>query len=140
VQIVEVSHFSRYSSPTHPHLKNLFLVNNSPNIRVNINGRGKFFNKIALNLTTDQEAGEIINNLINGKLNNKNLPVEGKIIKPFYLFLDEEVLLYAKLRKLKFKIENPKKGKITDFLNEMEKKHPEVKRAIVNSYLALHLK
>jgi hypothetical protein len=52
--------------------------------------------------------------------------------------LDEEILLYAKLKKLKFEKYKVKKDKIREFEDEFEKKHPEVKRAIVNSLLELY--
>lgn len=112
--------------------------------------------KIPISSTLDSESKGIIQTLIQGKENDlkKFKPVDGKIIKPLYLFLDEEVLLYAKLRKLKFaplptgmtsengglgvKSKN-KKGKISEFLDDIEKKHPEVKRAIVNGYLKIVL-
>ena len=96
----------------------------------------KRVNKIAVSSATDQEAEKIIYSLINGDLKLlKVSPVEGKIIKPLYLFLDKEVMLYAKLRKLKFNSKKDKKTKFSIIINELEKKHPEVKRAIVNSYL-----
>ena len=91
--------------------------------------------KIAVSLTIDQVAKEIINNLIKGNLKVlKMKPVEGKIICPLYLFLDKEVELYGNLKGLKF-VKIKKKG----LLEDLEKKHPEVKHAIVNSYLALTL-
>jgi len=97
-------------------------------------------NKIAVNLSIDSEAEEIVKELIKGRTINlkKNLPVQGKTIKPLYLFLDEEILLYAKLKKLKFLKKKIKKNKISEFIDETEKKHPEVKRAIVNSLLELY--
>jgi hypothetical protein len=95
--------------------------------------------KIAIETTIDLEARKIIEELINGKAKNFKRPMtEKKIIKPLYLFLDEEVLLYAKLKKLKYnKIKKPN-HKIEKFLNELQTKHPEVKRAILNSYLELY--
>ncbi len=61
------------------------------------------------------------------------------IIKPLYLFLDKEVLLYAKLKNLKFKVLKEKqKDKISIFIDELEEKHPELKRAIINTYLELY--
>ena len=64
------------------------------------------------------------------------LPVVKNKIKPLYLFLDKEVLIYAKILKLQFK-EDKKKDKLEMFIDSLEKNHPEVKRAIVNSYLEL---
>lgn len=96
--------------------------------------------KIAIESTIDTEADKIIKNIIkkNSKtLETSNKPTDGKTIKPLYLFLDEEVLLYAKIKKLKYKKIKKPKNKITNFLNELEKKHPEAKRAILNSYLEL---
>lgn len=114
-------------------------------------------NKIAKESSLDSEAREIIKQVINGGSSKlkKELPVEGNIIRPLYLFLDEEILLYAKLKGLKFKeiqikgservqassVKNAgRKNKIENFLDEFEKKHPEVKRAVVNSLLGLYKK
>lgn len=95
--------------------------------------------KIAISSTIDSESDKIVHILIKG--DSKNLkeiaPVDKKIIKPLYLFLDAEILLYAKIKKLKFKKEKEKKDKISKFIDELEKKHPEIKRAILNSYLEL---
>ncbi len=124
--------------------------------------RDNFPTKIAISSTTDSEANEIIHILIKGSVSKlKQSPVEnidGKIIiKPLYLFLDKEVLLYAKLKKLKFRnikeknTENKKfsvlktskgyqevsKDKINLFLDDLEKKHPEVKQSVISSYLEL---
>jgi len=77
---------------------------NKPLIRKSVNTITKSF-KIAITSTIDIETNKIIHKLIKG--NTKNLkelaPVSGKIIKLLYLFLDEEVLLYVKLKNLKFK-------------------------------------
>ena len=105
-------------------------------IKLNSGKRGK----IALDSSIDSEADRIVRILINGNISGlkKFLPVYGNIIKPLYLFLDEEILLYAKLKNLKFTKEKSKKDKIKSFEDEFEKKHPEVKRAIVNSVLELY--
>ena len=97
-------------------------------------------NKLAVDSSIDSESSKIIRTLINGNVSElkKFLPVYGNIIKPLYLFLDEEIFLYAKLKGLKFKQKKKKEDKIQKFENEFEKKHPEIKRAIVNSLLALH--
>ena len=95
--------------------------------------------KIALSSTIDTESDKLVHELIKG--NAKNLkeiaPVENKVVKPLYLFLDEEVLLYAKLKKLRYKRVIQKKDKISNFIDDLEVKHPEIKRAIINSYLEL---
>ena len=97
-------------------------------------------NKIAVASTLDSEAEKIVSELISGDEKNlKNLkPVDGKVIKPLYLFLDEEVLLYAKLRGLKIKKGEVVDTKISRFINELETKHPEIKRAVVSSYLKIY--
>ena len=99
----------------------------------------KKITKKAIPSTIDTESNKLIHELIKGNARNlKELgPVVGKIIKPLYLFLDEEVLLYAKLKKLKFRKGTGKKDKISTFVDDLEQKHPEIKRAIVNSYLEL---
>ena len=127
-------------------------------------------NKIASYSSIDSESTEIVNLIIekNSLDLKKELPVEKNVIKPLYLFLDEEILLYAKIKNLKFKkvdssisdfaqlslpptreeknlfsqnrsqFQPPKKNKIANFIQEFEKKHPEVKRAVVNSLLELY--
>jgi hypothetical protein len=98
--------------------------------------------KIAIDSSLDSESEEIVGSIIKGNAGKlkESLPVEGKIIKPLYLFLDEEILLYAKIKKLKFVQEKRKKNKIESFMDEFGKKHPEVKRAAVNSLLELYKK
>lgn len=114
--------------------------------------------KLAIPVTVDLEANEIIDKIVNGDIKKiKALPIEGNVIKPLYLFLDKEVLLYAKLRGLKFEgnsylmnppspSSHPPRGQrikikseedVEGFINNLETKHPEVKRSIVNSYLEL---
>ena len=115
------------------------IISSSNNYRAK---RDYFPTKIAVSSTADTEADEIIHILIKGNADKlKHGPVEKIesriVIKPLYLFLDKEVLLYAKLRKLKFKIKNEKKDKISLFVNDLEKKHPEVKQSVISSYLEL---
>lgn len=100
----------------------------------------KRFTKKAVPSTIDNIADKMIYGLFKKENENfKNLkPVEGNIIKPLYLFLDKEILLYAKLKNLKFEALKEKKNKISLFLENLEEKHPEIKRAIVNSYLELY--
>ncbi len=114
----------------------LNFVADKAEIRLNSGKR----EKIALDSSIDSEADSIIKTLISGNVSElkKFLPIYKNAIKPLYLFLDEEILLYAKLRNLKFKKEKNKRDRIKSFENKFEKKHPEVKRAIVNSVLALH--
>jgi tRNA(Ile)-lysidine synthase TilS/MesJ len=65
------------------------------------------------------------------------LPVKDKIIRPFYFFLDKEIKLYADLKKLKYNKIIKKNNKWEEFMNKLEKNHPEIKQATVNSYLSL---
>ena len=116
--------------------------------------------KFAIPLTIDFFSYEIINELINGNIGKiKN---NQKIIFPLRLFLDKEVELYAKLKGLKFEKDtkfslfNPARptqlrsrqsrsqineqrkffeNKVVEFIDELEIKHPEIKRAIVNGVL-----
>ncbi|MDD5012365.1 MAG: hypothetical protein PHQ66_01825 [Candidatus Nanoarchaeia archaeon] len=97
--------------------------------------------KIADDSSLDSESENIVTSLIKGSASElkSDLPVEGKIIKPLYLFLDEEILLYARLKHFGFTTHiKKKKDKIENFLDEFEKKHPEVKRAVVNSLLEMY--
>jgi len=98
----------------------------------------KKLSKIAIASTTDLEADKIVHALINGgKLSSA---VDGKMIKPLYLFLDKEVLLYAKLRNLRFKkTEEGTQDKISEFIDGLEKKHPEVKQAVVSGLLKINV-
>jgi len=92
--------------------------------------------KVAVSDTLDLTAYEVVESLFKENVKKLRLnPVEGKVVKPLYLFLDQEVLLYAKLRRLKFKSKIEKRDKLNLFIDNLEKKHPEIKRAIVNSYL-----
>ena len=108
------------------------LVKKSP-IKIN----NKKFTKKAIADTLDIVSKEIIDNLVKQRFKQKLKPVDKKIIRPLYLFLDVEVLIYAKLKRLKFNKIKKEKDKWFDFVEDLEKKHPEIKRAIVNSYLEL---
>lgn len=97
-------------------------------------------NKIAIDSSIDSEADSSLRVLIKENVSKlkKNLPVEKDTIKPLYLFLDEEILLFARIKNLKFKKIKQKKDKMSLFIEEFEKKHPEVKRAVINSLLELY--
>jgi len=95
-------------------------------------------NKIAEPLTSDLESDKILHEIFNGDFSKlKKMPVDGKIIKPLYLFLDREVLLYAKLKRLKFDKLTTKKDKLSRFIDDLEEKHPEIKHSIISSYLEI---
>jgi hypothetical protein len=93
--------------------------------------------KIAVSDTLDVTSNLFVSSLFDKEKKDLS-PVVKNTIKPLYLFLDREVLLYAKIRKLQFKEGKIKTDKISLFIDELEKNHPEVKRAIVNSYLGLY--
>ncbi len=90
--------------------------------------------KFASSSTADIEAKKITETII--KKNIFDLRKENKkIINPLILFLDKEVLLYAKLKKFKFTKQKNSSNKICEFIDELEKKHPEIKQAIVQTIL-----
>lgn len=94
----------------------------------------KNYNKVVKTLNVDQISSQIIGELLKGDLSKLNIkPKEKNLIYPLYLFLDKEILLYAKIKNLKYNKIKEKKS----FLESIEEKHPEVKRAVVNSYLKL---
>lgn len=94
---------------------------------------------VAVGDSTDIISSRIIDSLFEGDLSKVRgvKPCEKGIIRPLYLMLDGEILLYAKLKKLKFKQTKNKEPKFDYFVNAMEKKHPELKHSVVNSYLEL---
>jgi tRNA(Ile)-lysidine synthase TilS/MesJ len=95
--------------------------------------------KRAIPFTSDTESDKLIKEVIKGKASRmKTLaPVLGKDIKPLYLFLDKEVELYCKLKGLKFTKPKIKKDKISNFIEGLEKKHPELKHSVIKTYLEL---
>ena len=100
----------------------------------------KKITKKAVAETNDIISYKLIKEIINKKIKSSKefyqfYPVDGKKIKPLYFFLDKEVELYAKLKNLKYKKIKEKKDKIIEFINELEKKHPELKHSIIQAYL-----
>ena len=109
--------------------------------------------KIAVSDTTDVVAMQFVKDIFENKKRDLG-PVVKHVVKPLYLFLDKEVKLYADLIGLKYSkggmgdsngvpssggkdISEEGKGRLEKFVEGLEKNHPEIKRAIVNSYLAL---
>ena len=99
----------------------------------------KKVDKVAISSTIDSESDKIVHILVKGNVKDlKEIkPVDKKVIKPLYLFLDKEVMLYAKIKGLRFSEKKEKKDRLSRFVDDLEKKHPEIKRAILNSYLEL---
>lgn len=98
--------------------------------------------KVALTYTSDTITRLILSTIIYNnasQLKDLGVPISKnkKIICPLCLFLDKEVELYAKLKGLKYKNVKVKKDKISSFIEELEKKHPELKHSVVQSYLEL---
>ncbi len=110
------------------------------------------FNVVALGDSLDDEAEAIILNQMKGSpvpmpkfgpssVNEKN---DGfmRSIKPLYLCSEKEIMLYSKLKKIPMCLEVPSKkndefrAEIKSFLKDMEKKHIEIKNAIVQSFLS----
>ena len=59
--------------------------------------------------------------------------------QPLYFLSDKEILLYAKIKRIKGKIEK-RKGKekeIDDFIKHIEQKNPDIRQNIVNAVLKL---
>lgn len=102
-----------------------------------VKSASKKCDKIALADTSDAISFKIIGNVFDKKLDKEFLPVGGRFIRPLFLFLDKEVLLYAKIKKLKFERIKEKKNELDDFVNSLEEKHPEIKHSIVQSYLKI---
>jgi len=98
----------------------------------------KKITKKAIALTTDDIANAVVESVIKKDASKLKLaPVQGKTICPLYLFTRKEVELYAKLKNLKHKKTKLKKDKISEFLDDLEKKHPEIKWSIVQGNLKL---
>ena len=103
--------------------------------------KNKKYTKIDVSDSLDLNSVEFIKEIIEEDILDKKvenfLPVCGNVIKPLFLFSDKEILLYAKIRNLIFKPDKQKFDKIILFVNDLEKKHPEIKQAVLNSYLKL---
>jgi len=106
----------------------------------------KKYERVAIEDCIDDEAFSIIFvmmgknpsfDFIGPKIKKGNLI----FIKPLYYCLDREIKLYAKINSIKGKTKlpekNPLKSRISDFIDFMEEKHPEIKNAIVNSMLEI---
>lgn len=57
--------------------------------------------------------------------------------QPLYFLSDKEIMLYAKIKKIKGKIPGNKDKKIENFIKEIEKKNPDIRHNIVNAVLKL---
>ncbi|MBI5148054.1 hypothetical protein HZA33_00050 [Candidatus Pacearchaeota archaeon] len=97
--------------------------------------------KILLSTSIGNIACQIILNQLKKKQEVKQLmPKYKNTIKPLYLLLDKEIELYAKLNKIKINKQKDKDKlgvQVRNFLNDLEKKHPEIKYAAVNAFLEI---
>jgi len=92
--------------------------------------------KIATAESVDEIAEMIIEEQFNKKMNlKKALPVydSGKI-RPLSLLSNREIELFVKLKGFPA-LKKKKTGRVLEIINTLEKKHPEIKHAIVNSFL-----
>lgn len=89
---------------------------------------------IALDDSTDDIAASLLDSWFSGKTARIS-PADGNKIRPFYLMTEKEIEIYASLKHIGGKPK--KKNRARQMLDEMEKKHPEVKRAIVQSWFQL---
>ena len=99
---------------------------------------GKYDKKVVCD-NLDSNSYNFISCLLNHKLREADdlMPIVKTEIKPMYFFLDKEIKLFADLRGLKYKKQREDNNEWNNFVDEMEKKHPELKQAIMNSYLKL---
>lgn len=93
--------------------------------------------QIVLNHNLDDEAENIMTSIAQG--NKKRLaelgPKTFNMVKPLYLCTQEEIKVYAKLKKLKFKTSKSKKSDMKKLLDNFDKRYKGVKHSIVSSYL-----
>jgi len=119
-------------------LENLLKMYSSKAFVEIVFSTSKKANKFVLADTTSSISFDFVDGLVEADVSKLKLkPVEGKFVRPLYLFLDKEVLLYAKIKGLKFKEKKISSDKLREFFNSLEKKHPEIEQAVVQSYLGL---
>lgn len=108
--------------------------------RINKKSKNKItenYNKIVISQNIDDEAERIMTNLAQD--NKRELarlgPKVSKRAKPLYLCTQNEVKIYAKIKKLKFKPDKNKKSDMKKFLDDFDKIYTGIKHSIVSSYL-----
>lgn len=107
---------------------------------IEINNKNSKYSKFALEDSSDEISYRFIQSVLLGDILKKKdefIPKFEKKIRPLYLFLDKEILLYCKLRNLNFKKYKKDKNEIEELINFLEKKHKEIKQSIVSSCLKL---
>ena len=92
---------------------------------------------IATSESSDEIAAIIIEDQMKDKIDMKKaMPVLGKNIRPLYLLTDREIELFIKLKGMPL-IEKKEYPESIRIINQLEKKHPEIKHAIVNSFIQI---
>jgi len=92
---------------------------------------------IATSESSDEIAAIIIEEQMKDKIDMKKaMPVLGKNIRPLYLLTDREIELFIKLKGMPL-IEKKEYPESIRIINQLEKKHPEIKHAIVNSFIQI---
>ncbi len=83
-------------------------------------------------------ADDVASGIVESWFENRKVdlsPSTRKEIRPLFLMTDQEISIYASLKGIKGK--QKKKSSARNMLDKMEKPHPEIKRAIVQSYIQL---
>ncbi|MBU2522712.1 MAG: hypothetical protein KKE23_00275 [Nanoarchaeota archaeon] len=89
-------------------------------------------------IALDDSTDDIATAMMESWFANKNVdlsPKSPRIIRPLFLITEQEMMIYASLKHLKGNTK--KKTSARTMLDNMEKVHPEIKRAIVQAYLQL---
>jgi len=89
---------------------------------------------IALSDSADDVSSGVVDSWFKDKEQDLS-PVSKNKSRPLFLMTDQEISIYASLKGIKGT--NKKKTMAREMLDKMEKSHPEVKRAIVQSYLQI---
>ena len=92
----------------------------------------KKYDKVIIPWSLDDEAEDFLNALFNSKKQTKS---SKKAIKLLMNISDEEIGLFAKIKKFKYR--KRKKSKIKQMLDMLEKRYPGYKFSLLNSIKAL---
>ena len=96
-------------------------------------------NQVVTSNNLDDEAEEIMTSLAKSSMRELGElgPKNNNTIKPLYLCTQEEIMLYAKSKKLSFKNNKIKKSSIRKFLDKFDRRYTWIKHSVVSSYLNL---
>jgi len=105
-----------------------YIIKKVINLPVKIVSDEKNADYLILPWTLDDENEEFMKKILeNKKINTKE---DKKKIKLFYPVSKQDLTTYFKIKNIDFR---PDKTEINDFLDRMEAKYPETKRALLNS-------